>query len=98
MRQKRKKFAKEFKLEAVKMVVEQGFKRSDVAERLGINEGSLGNWISAYKENGKDSFPGNGRLLPQDEELRKLRAENKRLRMERDILKKAAIFFAEHEK
>jgi transposase len=60
---------------------------------LGINVNMLRRWKQEYTDSAQAAFPGNGRLTPDQEELRQLREENKRLRMERDILKKAMRFF-----
>jgi transposase len=98
VKEKRKRFDKSFKVEAVKMVVEQGFTREEVGRQLGIHGTTIGNWIKRFQEDGKEAFPGNGRLKPADEELRRLKEENKRLRMERDFLKKTAAFFAREQK
>jgi len=84
----RRTFSSEFKVRAVKMVTEQGYKIAEAARQLDINPNLLGRWkeqLSARNEE-VDST--------QSEELRSLREENKRLRMERDILKKATAFFA----
>ena len=90
----RRTFDKEFKEQAVKMVLEQGLTRAEVARKLEIDHNTIGSWVKIFQNDGKDAFPGRGKLKPQDDELRKLREENKRLRMERDFLKKTAIYFA----
>ena len=91
---KRKVYASEFKLAAVKMITEQKLSVAEVARRLGVTENRLHDWKKAVHEKGADAFPGSGHLTPLEEENRKLRADVKRLEMERDILKKAAAFFA----
>jgi len=93
-RQKRK-FSKEFKEEAVKLVVDKGMKQSDVSKDLGISPNILNRWILQFKAEGNEAFPGNGRLKPSEQKLRDLELENKRLRMERDILKKAMAYFVD---
>ncbi len=65
-----------------------------MARRLGVTEGSVRAWREAAGELGAAAFPGHGNLTPADDELRRLRAENTRLRAERDLLKKAAAYFA----
>ena len=90
----RRTFDKEFKEQAVKMVLEQGLTRAEVARKLEIDHNTIGSWVKSFQNDGKEAFPGRGKLKPQDDELRKLREENKRLRMERDFLKKTAIYFA----
>jgi transposase len=94
----RRKFTKEFKQEACRLVVDQGQKCSETAKNLGVSESVLGRWVRQYKANGVVAFPGSGRMLPLEEELRRLERENRRLRMEREILKKAITFFGESEK
>lgn len=95
MVKKRRQFTTEFKVEAVRLVVEEGRSISEVARELGIGENLLSRWKKKYEEGKVEPFPGKGRLSPEDEELRQLRRENKRLRMERDILKKAVAIFSE---
>jgi transposase len=90
----RKAYAPEFKLQAVTMITEQKLSVAEVARRLGVGEGVLHAWKKAVARKGGGAFPGSGHLTPQEEELRKLRAEVKRLEAERDILKKATAFFA----
>lgn len=94
MGEKRKTYDKEFKLSAVKMVLEEGISAAQVSRDLGINENSLHNWKKKYLEDKENAFPGKGRLKPEDEELRRLQKELKTVKMERDILKKAMAFFA----
>lgn len=88
----RKKFSKEFKLEALKLSEQIGVPRA--AKDLGVGESALYAWRKAAQTEGRDAFRGNGRLTERDEELRKLRQENKLLKQEREILKKATSFFA----
>jgi len=89
---KRKQYTKEFKLEAVKLAEKIGVPRA--AADLGVIENLLYRWRKAAETEGVDAFRGNGRLTERDEELRKLRQENKILKQEREILKKATSFFA----
>jgi transposase len=90
----RKTYTPEFKLQAVKMITEQHLSVTEVARRLGVPAKRLHEWKKAVREHGAGAFPGAGHLPPQEDELRRLRADVKRLEMERDILKKAAAFFA----
>jgi transposase len=92
--QKRKNYTAEFKREAVRLVTEQGYSMSQAARNLDININMLRRWKHQINEQGQDAFPGKGRLLPEQEELYRLREENKRLRVEREILKKTVTFFA----
>jgi transposase len=96
MAKTRKTYTAEFKLQAVRMVTDQHLAVAEVARRLGITEGRLHDWLKAFRARGADAFPGHGRLAPHDEELHRLRAEVQRLKAERDILKKAAAYFARH--
>ena len=90
----RKKYSKEFKLDAISLVIDQNYTRVDAARSLGINANMLGRWIKEQSKDEGQSFRGNGKLTPEQEEIRRLKVENKRLQMEKDILKKAAVFFA----
>ena len=94
MARRRRSYTREFKVEAVKLVTEKGYSVAEAARSLGIGENLLRNWKQALERQGEQAFPGSGRLTAIEEELRQLRAENKRLQMERDILKKATAFFA----
>jgi transposase len=91
---KRKTYTPEFKLAAVKMITDQKLSVAEVARRLGVTENRLHDWKRALAQKGTGASPGSGHLTPQEEEIRKLRAEVKRLEMERDILEKATAFFA----
>ncbi len=90
----RKKYSKEFKLDAVSLVIEQDYSIADAARSLGINANMLGRWVKQRRSEEGQAFRGNGKLTPEQEEIRKLKARVKRLEMERDILKKATAFFA----
>jgi transposase len=90
----RKKYTKEFKQDAVRLITEQGYARTEAARNLGINANMLGRWVQEFQADENDSFRGNGNLTREQEELRRLREENRRLKLEREILKKAAAFFA----
>lgn len=94
MPRKRSTYTAEFKLSAVKMITDQKLAVAEVARRLGIGENLLRTWKKAFEGCGSDAFPGHGHPTPADAELRRLRAENARLRAERDLLRKAAAYFA----
>ena len=85
MGNKRRQYTKEFKTEAVCLLKEEGRRISEVARDLGISENLLRRWKKKSEEGKVEPFPGKGRLSPEDNELRQLRRDNKRLRMERDI-------------
>ena len=89
---KRRKFTKEFKEEAVKLVTEEGYKITEAARSLGIHENLLGRWKNELTSD-SNAYQGNV-SQSMEAELKRLRKENKRLKMEREILKKAAAFFA----
>jgi transposase len=90
----RRTFTREYKVEAVKLVTEQGRSFAEAARSLGVSDTLLRAWKKALETAGDQAFPGHGPPPPAEEELRRLRAENRRLLMERDILKKATAFFA----
>ena len=90
----RKNYTQEFKQDAVRLVTEQSYNQSEAARNLGIDRGMLGRWVKELQEDESDAFRGNGRLTSEQAVLRQLREENRRLKMERDILKKATAFFA----
>ncbi len=92
-KQKRRKHSKEFKEEAVKLVTGQGYQVSEAARNLGLHPNVLGRWKRESEvQEGEDAAPGGS--VAMQSELKRLRKENKRLQMEREILKKAAVFFA----
>ena len=95
MAKKRRTYTPEFKTEAVKLVTEQGYSVAEAARSLGIHDTLLRSWKQALETQGDQAFPGQGKLPAIEEELHRLRAENKRLRAERDILKKATALFAQ---
>ena len=94
MGRSRRRHSREFKLEAVKQVVEQGRSLCEVAEGLGVNRGLLARWRTQLAAEGALAFPGNGKVNVSDEELRRLRRELATALQERDILKKALAYFA----
>lgn len=89
-------FSKEFKIKACELVIKDGIKHAVVAEKMGINKIMLYRWIDEYETYGDEAFVGKGNLRSEDSELKKLRKENERLKMENEILKKAAAYFAKH--
>jgi transposase-like protein len=85
-----KRYTEEFKIEAVKQVTERGYSASEVAKRLGVNSNSIYNWLKKYGQGPQHA----DQVDDQQTELRRLRAELKRVTEERDILKKATAYFA----
>ena len=96
MGNKRSRYSREFKVEAVKRVTEDRVPQKHVARDLGISVNTLSLWRREYEKDPEQSFPGNGRQKPDDAELTKLKRENARLKEELEILKKAAAYFAKH--
>ncbi len=94
----RRKYDREFKVEAVKLVTERGTSIAEAARNLGIHENLLRTWKKRYLADTKDSFPGKGHLKPQDEQVWRLRKELADAKQERDILKKAAPIFSKEPK
>lgn len=94
----RRKYSQEFKLDAINLVKEQGYSRAEAARSLSINPNMLSRWIKEHEADRGDAFRGNGKLTAEQLELRQLREENRRLKMEKEILKKAAAFFAQETK
>ena len=94
----RRKYDREFKVEAVKLVTERGTSIAEAARNLGIHENLLRTWKKKYEEDTVDSFPGKGNLKPQDEQLRRLRKKLADVEEERDILKKALAIFSKEPK
>jgi transposase len=88
MAQQRRQYTREFKVEAVRLVVEEERPLAQVARELGIARNLLQRWKRESEGAGAtDAFPGNGKLMPQDEEIRRLRRELEQVRQERDFLK-----------
>lgn len=94
MSDKRRKYSQQFKIDAVLLTQREGMTIAQAARDLGIGEQLLGRWKKQYEQDGEQAFPGQGRLKPEDEELRKLKRELDTVRQERDILKKAVAIFS----
>ena len=82
---KRKKYPKEFKLDAVSLVLEQGYSRADAAKSLSINANMLGRWIKESESEDGQSFRGNGKLTEEQEQIRALQKRVKHLEMEKAV-------------
>lgn len=91
---KRRHFTREFKIETARLLTASDQSVAGVAEDLEIHPNTLYKWIRQYGENPEEAFPGKGRQTSEAEELSRLKRENQRLRMERDILKKAMAIFS----
>jgi transposase len=94
----RVKYSKEFKLDAVNLVLKQGYERKTAAESLGVKYELLCRWVKEASQEDGQAFRGQGKLTEEQAEIRRLREENKRLKMEKEILKKATVFFAQETK
>lgn len=90
----RRQFSREFKREAVHLVVDRGVSFAQAARDLDLHQTVLRRWVQQYRDSPDTAFPGKGQLTPADDEVRRLRRELARLKAERDILKKAAAYFA----
>ncbi len=90
----RRKHSREFKVEAVKLVRERGVTMAQAARDLDLSVTLVRKWVRQFAADPKDAFPGQGQQKPNDAELTQLRREVARLKLERDILKKAAAYFA----
>ena len=89
-----RKYDLEFKINAVRLVIDEGISVSKACADLGVGLSTLERWISEHKQHGQAAFPGKGHLRPDDAKLKKLERENEILRRERDILKKALAIFS----
>ena len=98
MGSKRRTYTREFKLDAVRMVIERNRTVAEVADNLGISPSLLQRWRKQFEADGSVAFPGQGKLKPDDEEIRRLRRELAETRQERDILKKAMAYFVKERK
>ncbi len=92
----RRKYDREFKLEAVRLVTEGGRRVSEAARNLGIHEILLYNWRRKYLDDTINAFPCKGHLKPSDEEMQRLKKELTYVKEERDIFKKALAIFSKH--
>ncbi len=90
----RKSFDRDFKLEVVRLVTEEGRNVSNVSRSIGVHANTIHNWKKQFVDDPDGAFPGKGRLKPEEEELRRLRRENAGLKEDRAILKKALAIFS----
>jgi transposase len=94
----RRQFTREFKLEAVKLVRDRGVTVAQASRDLGVHGTVLRNWVKAFAEDPEQAFPGHGQMKPEQLEIARLKREVIKLKAERDILKKAAAYFAKESK
>ncbi len=90
----RRSYSREFKLEAVKLVRERGVSVAQAARDLDLHENMLRKWVKDFVSDPAQAFPGQGQMKPEQAEIERLRREVAKLKAERDILKKAAAYFA----
>ena len=93
-KRKRPKYTKEFREDAVKLVTDQGYSSNEAGRRLGINQSNISRWVREYRQEQKDRADGGVTRKELEDKISRLEKENRRLEMEREILKKAAAFFA----
>ena len=91
---KNRTYTNEFKIEAVRLLTEEGYSVRQAAESSGVSQNALRTWKMRLENAEDKTYSGKEKILSFDEQLKRLQAENRRLRMERDILKKATSFFA----
>lgn len=94
----RRKFTREFKVEAVRRALKGDLSMAEVARELGIGAGLLGQWKAQLASDAGEAFPGKGRLKDSDERVRKLEREVRGLRQENSFLKKTSAYFASQDR
>jgi transposase len=88
------KYTKEFKEEAAKLVIEHGYSQAEAGRRLGVSDKNINRWVKSFNT----PTTSKEKATLEQEELKRLRKEVTQLRLEREILKKAAAFFAQEQK
>ena len=91
---RRRRFTREFKIETVKLATDGYSNAAQVAADMGIHPNTLYKWVRQFSDKPLEAFPGTGHLTSEAEMIRQLKRENERLKMERDILKKAMAIFS----
>ena len=91
---RRRAYTREFKLEAVKLIRDRGVGFAQASRDLGVHANVLRKWVADYEADPSQAFPGQGQMKPEQLEIERLRREVTKLKAERDILKKAAAYFA----
>ena len=94
MARQRRSYTSEFKVEAVKLVRERGVSVAQAGRDLDVHENVLRKWVKELGSDPAQAFPGHGQMKPEQQEIERLRREVAKLKAERDILKKAAAYFA----
>ena len=90
----RRKFTREFKLEAVRLIKDRGVSYVQASQDLGVHTSQLRDWVKRLADDPQHAFPGQGQMKPEQLEIARLKREVIKLKAERDILKKAAAYFA----
>ena len=93
-KRKRPKYTNEFREDAVKLVTVQGYSSNEAGRRLGVSQSNISRWVREYRKDQEDMANGGVTRKELEDKIRRLEKENRRLEMEREILKKAAAFFA----
>jgi transposase len=94
MAKRKRTFSREFKLEAIRLVRDRGVSTAQASRDLDVHANLLGRWIKDFESDPGQAFPGQGKMKPEQLEIERLRYEVQKLKAERDILKKAAAYFA----
>jgi transposase len=90
----RRRFTREFKLEAVRLIKERGVSVAQASRDLAVHQTQLRKWVQDFADDPQQAFPGHGQMKPEQAEIARLKREVTKLKAERDILKKAAAYFA----
>ncbi len=93
MANQRRTFSQEFKQEAVALVLEHGYSYAAAGRSLGVNGALIGRWKRELEDDASEAFPGKGKRTAEQQRIHELETENRRLRMEKEILEKATAFF-----
>ena len=91
----RNSYDRDFKVSAIKLILEKHQSITKVSRDLGVSQNSLHQWKKAFLEDSRNCFPGNGKVAEHEEEIRQLKRELELVKEERDILKKAVVIFLE---
>ncbi len=94
MKRQRRTHSREFKKEAVALVVEHGYSYAEAGRSLGVSGALIGRWRRQLEGKASAAFPGKGKRTAEQQRIHELEKENRRLKMEKEILKKATAFFA----
>ncbi len=92
----RRRFTREFKLEAVRLINERGVSYAQASDDLGVHPTQLRDWVKKFADDAQHAFPGHGQMKPESQEIARLKREVAKLKAERDILKKALAILSRH--